>query len=249
MNTREDAITPIPIWESVLMGMVMAGFGVISFYYLRPQLEKAGLNEYAAYLFSLSGVFVVMLIWSLLALLREGNTITFEHFLRRIRLNRLSAKWWAWSIGLGIIMFLSTVIFSPLLAQLISRGIIPLPQGIPDYINPLKQQSLAEVKAQLVSQGVIPIIPVILVLNILSEEIFWRGIVLPRQELRHGKNAFWIHGAIWAFAHLFQYWLLVPILIGSIALAYVIQRTKCTWIGIIAHALNNGIPFIIMVFI
>jgi membrane protease YdiL (CAAX protease family) len=146
-------------------------------------------------------------------------------------------------------MLISTVVFSPIISKLISKGIIPLPEDLPDYINPIKQLSISNIKAQLISQGVVLLIPVALILNILSEEIFWRGIILPRQELQHGKNAFWIHGVIWAFTHLFQYWLIIPILIGSVALAYVIQRTKCTWISILAHLLNNGIPFIIMAFI
>jgi membrane protease YdiL (CAAX protease family) len=249
MGQSENALRPMPIRESVLIGVIIAGLGVICFFFVRPLLEKAGLGEYAAYLFSLSGVFVVMLAWSLLAFLREGNNRTVSRFLQRSRLTHLEANWWAWSIGLGLLMFLVTISFSPVLGRLIASGIIPLPDTIPDYINPLKQQSIAVVKSQLVSQGIIPIIPVILALNILGEEIFWRGIVLPRQELQHGRNTFWIHGVIWALTHVFQYWLLVPILIGSVALAYVIQRTKCTWIGILAHALNNGIPFLIMAFV
>ena len=186
------------------------------------------------------------MIWAVLSYLSEENNRTFKDFLIRVRLNHLIPKWFYWALGLAIIMFISTVIFSPVLSWLISHNIIPLPQDVPDYINPIKQLSIEKVKEQLVNQGVIPLIPIVLIINISSEEIFWRGIILPRQELQHGKNAFWIHGTIWAFTHLFQYWLLIPILIGSIALAYVIQRTKCTWISIVAHLLNNGLPFLIM---
>lgn len=216
------------------------------FYYLRPLLEKLGLNEYASYLISLSLGLIVILIWAFLSYLTEENNRTFKDFLVRVRLNHLIPKWHYWALGLAILMFLSTVVFSPVLSWLISHNIIPLPQNVPDYINPVQQFSIGKVKEQFINQGVILLIPFVLIINILSEEIFWRGIILPRQELRHGKNAFWIHGIIWAFAHLFQYWLLLPILLGSIALAYVIQRTKCTWISIVAHLLNNGLPFLFM---
>jgi len=246
MNRSEEAIKPIPLWQSILIGVIIAGIVMICFYYLRPLLEKAGFSEYASYLISLSLGLVVMFIWAVISYLSEENNKTFIDFLIRVRLNGLKSKWLYWALALAVIMFLSTVIFSPILSWLISNNIIPIPRDIPDYINPTKQLSIAKVKEQLVSQGVIPLIPIVLIINIFSEEIFWRGIILPRQELQHGKNTFWIHGIIWAFTHLFQYWLLLPILIGSIALAYVIQRTKCTWIGIVAHALNNGIPFILM---
>jgi membrane protease YdiL (CAAX protease family) len=146
-------------------------------------------------------------------------------------------------------MFSSTLIFSPLISRAILGGFLPIPQGIPDYVNPLKQLSIAQVKAQLVAQGAVPLIPIVLLLNIFGEEIFWRGMVFPRQELRHGRRTFLIHGAIWAFSHLFQYWLLLPILISSVALAYVYQRTRNTWAGILAHMLNNALPFVIMFFV
>ncbi len=249
MNRTANPIRPMTLRESLLTGLIIAGLGILCFYWVRPQLELLGLNGYAAYLLSLTVLGLAMLAWSALALLGEGNIRTFASFVERVRLNRLVPKWLAWSAGLGLVMFLSTILFSPIMAEIIGRGILPLPAGIPDYINPLKQTGIAEVKAQLVSQGVIPLIPLVLAVNILSEEIFWRGIILPRQELRHGKLAFWVHGTIWAFTHLFQYWLLAPILLGSLALAYVIQRTRCTWIGIAAHLLNNSLPFILMMFV
>jgi membrane protease YdiL (CAAX protease family) len=143
-------------------------------------------------------------------------------------------------------MFSATLVFSPLISRAVSSGWLPIPAGIPDYLHPLKQLSIAEIRAELVAQGAVPLIPVALLLNILAEEIFWRGMVFPRQELAHGSRTFLVHGLIWALSHLFQYWLLAPILVSSVALAYVYQRTGNTWSGILAHMLNNAAPFIIM---
>jgi membrane protease YdiL (CAAX protease family) len=245
----DDRVKPMPVWESVLILVVISLLGMLCFYGLRPYLEQVGWNEYTAYLASLSIVFLVMLAWSALAFFLEGNGRTWEEFLRRTNLNRLSPGVLLWSIGLGLLMFSSTLVFSPLLSRAISGGFLPIPQGIPDYVNPLKQLSIAQVKAQLLAQGVLPLIPVVLLLNIFGEEIFWRGMIFPRQELRHGRPTFLIHGAIWALSHLFQYWLMLPILISSVALAYVYQRTRNTWAGILAHMLNNALPFVIMIFV
>jgi len=237
------------MWESALILVVTSLLGILCFYGIRPYLEQAGWREYPAYLGSLSIVFLVMLAWSALAFLREGHERTWGSFLRRTRMNRLSPGVLFWSVGLGLVMFSSTLISSPLISRAITEGLLPLPQGIPDYINPLKQLSVAQIKAQLIAQGVVPLIPIVLLLNIFGEEIFWRGIIFPRQALRHGDRTFLIHGAIWALSHLFQYWLLLPILISSVALAYAYQRTKNTWVGILAHLLNNALPFVIMIFV
>ena len=240
-------VKPMAAGESALILAAIGLLGIVCFYGLRPYLEQHGWNEYRAYLFSLSLVFLVMLAWSVLAFVLEGNERTWAAFLRRTRIKRLSPRVLAWSMGLGLVMFASTLIFSPLISRAVSGGVLPIPDGIPDYINPVQQLSLAQVKAQLVAQGVLPLIPIVLLLNILAEEIFWRGMVFPRQELVYGRRTFLIHGLIWTFSHLFQYWLLPPILVGAVALAYVYQRTGNTWAGILAHMLNNALPFVLMI--
>jgi hypothetical protein len=42
---------------------------------------------------------------------------------------------------------------------------------------------------------------------------------------------------------------LPPILVGTVALAYVVQRTRSTWVGVVAHLVNNGLPFLILLLI
>jgi membrane protease YdiL (CAAX protease family) len=242
-----DRVKPMAAGESALILAAISILGLLCFYGLRPCLERSGWNEYTAYLISLSSVFLVMLAWSVLAFLLEGNERTWAAFLSRTRIKRLSPRLVAWSMALGLVMFASTLIFSPLISRAVSGGVLPIPAGIPDYINPVKQLSIAQVKAQLVAQGVLPLIPIVLLLNILAEEIFWRGMIFPRQELVYRERTFLIHGLIWAFSHLFQYWLLPPILVSSVALAYVYQRTGNTWTGILAHMLNNALPFVLMI--
>ncbi len=84
---------------------------------------------------------------------------------------------------------------------------------------------------------------VLLLCNVLSEELWWRGYLLPRQELAHGGAAWLVHGASWAAFHLFFQWTLwdlVRMLPTCCALAFVAQRRRNTWPGVVGHAVGNS---------
>jgi membrane protease YdiL (CAAX protease family) len=83
---------------------------------------------------------------------------------------------------------------------------------------------------------------VILVCNIGGEELWWRGYVLPRQELAFGEATWIIHGILWSVFHLFMQptlWDTFRMAITGIALAFVAQRTKSTWPGMVGHSFGN----------
>ena len=75
--------------------------------------------------------------------------------------------------------------------------------------------------------------------NIVGEELWFRSYILPRQELAFGKAAWLVNGFMFTFNHLWQPWILIAILPASLLLAYVVQRRRNTWIGIIQHGLVN----------
>jgi membrane protease YdiL (CAAX protease family) len=86
-------------------------------------------------------------------------------------------------------------------------------------------------------------------LNLMSEEILWRGVVLPRQEVALGSRAWLANAFGWSLFHVAFGWellvLLLPILV---ILPYVIQRRQNTWVAVIIHAGLNGPGFIAIAF-
>lgn len=86
---------------------------------------------------------------------------------------------------------------------------------------------------------------VILVFNIGGEELWWRGYVLPRQELAFGRTAWIVHGIAWSVFHLFMQptlWDTIRMAISGLALSYVAQHTRSTWPSIVGHSFGN-LPF------
>jgi len=84
---------------------------------------------------------------------------------------------------------------------------------------------------------------VLLVGNIAGEELWWRGYLLPRQELVHGTMTWIVHGILWAAFHLFfqtNLWDMVRMIPTCCALAFVAQHRKNTWPGIVGHTFGNS---------
>jgi membrane protease YdiL (CAAX protease family) len=87
------------------------------------------------------------------------------------------------------------------------------------------------------------------ILNILGEEFFWRGVMLPRQELAFGKFTWLIHGTGWGLFHIAFGWQLLITLVPLIYIqSYIVQRKKNSWIGVIMHGGLNGPSFIAICF-
>jgi membrane protease YdiL (CAAX protease family) len=78
------------------------------------------------------------------------------------------------------------------------------------------------------------------IFNIFGEELWWRGYILPRQEISLGRRAWLANGVLWNLFHWFFYWNLIPLLPSCLALAWMTQRTKNTWTAILGHGILNG---------
>lgn len=83
------------------------------------------------------------------------------------------------------------------------------------------------------------------VLNIMGEEILWRGVMLPRQELAFGKYTWLVHGTGWALFHIaFGLTLLITLLPLIYIQSFIVQKTKNSWVGVLMHGGMNGPAFI-----
>lgn len=81
----------------------------------------------------------------------------------------------------------------------------------------------------------------ILVLNVTGEELWFRGIIFPRQEAEHGPRAWWIHGLCYHGFHMFYPWDVIRLLPESLMYGWVAQRSKSVYPSLISHFLFNGL--------
>ena len=86
-------------------------------------------------------------------------------------------------------------------------------------------------------------------LNILAEEVVWRGVVLPRQGIAFGKWAWLVNGAGWLLFHAASPWeVMLTLVPTTLILPYVVQRLGNTTAGVIIHAGLNGPGFLALAF-
>jgi membrane protease YdiL (CAAX protease family) len=81
--------------------------------------------------------------------------------------------------------------------------------------------------------------------NIIGEELWWRGFIQPRQEPVFGRSTWIVQGALHAGFHFsFGPGLVFVLLPTVFALPWAVQRSRNTTVGIVLHAAVNGPAFV-----
>ena len=226
---------PVSIFKSRLIFVIAATVLLLLTWIVIPWLsETIGIETIVAWFICAGlGVFLPLLIAAWLFLKREGG-IGRRTWTERLRFRRMNSGDWAWAVGgIGVIGFLTIVIMR-------------LIEGTVGYIDPqppfMRFDPLGPGRYWIL-QAWFPF----WLLNIMGEEIFWRGVLLPRMEIGIGRSA-WLHQTYgWGLFHFAFGWQLVLTLLPILfILPFIVQRRGNSWIGVIIHAVLNGPAFILL---
>ena len=179
-------------------------------------------------------VFLPLVIAALVLLLREAPPGRWGR--DRLRFRPLMRTDWLWSLGaLGVIGLLSALSLAALEMLFTEVQLHPSFMSM-DPLSPGRYWILA-------------VWLPFWILNILGEEVLWRGVLLPRQEVALGHWAWTVNGAGWFLFHLaFGPVLLLTLWPITFILPYVVQRTQNSWTGVLIHAGLNGPGFVAVAF-
>lgn len=244
---------PIPLWQTFLMFAVPSALQTASMYIILPMIVVRVTYPILwwfllCYLVPLS----LMLPASYIFYWLDGNPPTWQALKERFNIKPLKGSDWLWVIGL-VILGLSTSALSPVSRWLASQPFFTPPEFVPPVVDPRITTIPTEIMGVSLKGNwfVLVIYALALVINILGEELYMRGYILPRQVLTHGRWAWLIHGLLWTLFHFFQRWTYIQLLPITLSLSYVAYRTKNTSIAIAAHYIGNGIigmiPILFMV--
>ena len=221
-------IKPMPFWQSLIFFGIPTLVAAAGQYVLWPFFMGAGVSEEIAYHYQALVVFTFLLSAALVAYMNEGNPIDWSSFRRRFRIFGLDKGGLKWTFG-GLL----TVLPLSLVATVLANQVYDILKFTPPDIFPSGPMTN------------LPLGVFVLFMNIISEELWWRGYVLPRQEKQHGRYTWAIHGVLWAFFHSFKWWAVPFMLITTWIIPLIAQRTENTTPGIINHLVINGLGILL----
>lgn len=192
---RENLETLSPCGIGVRQTFLLFGGAALLLYaathWAIPMLVRSTSVEPILLWFVVSGlvVFTPLLITSLLPLHREGKLATPLFWRDRLRFRSMKRADWLWSLGA-----LAAI-------EALSAGSLVVLNIFTDDVE--LQPSFMHMEP--LSSGCYWILTAWIsfwILNIMGEEILWRGVVLPRQEISIGSWAWLVNGIGWLLFHL-----------------------------------------------
>ncbi len=246
MSEVSSNLSPMGIRQSIVVfGIPTLAFTFV-LWFVQPYLVGQGMLPFHAQLWTMYPLFGAMILAAFGLSRREGHGMGFQE---RLRFQRLGARGWIYALLAFVFAFIGFGIIANLMLPLLTDGTIPILDVVPESQRPTTSsdqfKAMDEGFGGLKGNWIALLLFIgLLFLNVFGEEVFWRGYVLPRQEAAFGALAWPIHGVMWALFHSFKYWDVPALLPMTLALAFVVWRTRNTNVGLVIHGLYNGIAII-----
>ena len=117
----------------------------------------------------------------------------------------------------------------------LSTALEALPRDLPKFISADRAEDFYRG-----AWGWFALTVLVALLAPLVEELFFRGLLLPRMRAAFGKGDWVANGAMFTAYHLHQPWSMPATLLdGIFALAYPTKRFRSIWIGVVGHTLPS----------
>jgi membrane protease YdiL (CAAX protease family) len=215
-----------------------------------PALDRAGVPLFVNFLLLTAGPLALMLLSAFVAYRLEGNPFTWARVKERFRLKPIKGKDWLWTVGLVVVSVGGYMLLLPTAKWLASFPWFEPPPYLPAVVDPRVVEAGVptdflgvQLRGQWWSLGVYFLV---LCFNIFGEELWWRGYILPRQEIQHGKWTWLIHGIMWNLFHIFWKWNLIALIPPTLSTSFVACKLKNTTPGIISHWALNGLGLLML---
>lgn len=200
--------------------------------YVIPSLTAQGWQPLLAWFAAGSLVFVPLLVAALIGAWMSGPAASLPEILRRLRVRPLSTE-----DGRLIAVTLAVTLAAMAALQIVNANLWP---GLPPHPPFLHVRPLEPAQYYILALW-LPFFAV----NIVGEELWWRGFIQSRQEPVFGRGTWIAQGLLHgAFHFSFGSGVLFVLLPVIFSIPWAVQRSRNTSVGIAIHAGVNGPGFL-----
>jgi len=237
-NTKQ--LTPIQILFAFFLPSSLAFFG---FRFVLPWLVD---NSYPKVLMWTTVATIMLLLLVILGIFfinSESKKLNIS-FSERLCLKKLTVKQWLICLGIMILGIALSVMVSSFIEPFIRLTGLQIPDYMPYWLDPSINPMKTDM--EILSPGYplqgnyffVAFFAIILLLNILAEEIYFRAWLLPKMQFL-GKWSWVVNGVLFALYHTFQLWLFPLLVVVSLATALVVYLSKSLWPAFAVHIVAN----------
>jgi hypothetical protein len=244
-NTSFDwnRTTQLSIFQLLLAIFIPSAVAFIGFHVILPALVTNGMPILIAWP-SVASMMLLGLVIVAILLLRQEAKVLGISIRARMCLKPLSLKEWGIYLAIVIVGLLVTSAVQGLVPPFMNATGLTVPNYYPFFLNPAVNPASADMSVLSPglplrgSYGLLPLLGITLLLNILTEELYFRAWMLPKLS-RYGTWGWVMNGILFALYHTFQIWLLPPLLVASLFFAFIFYRSKSIWPPFAAHLIGN----------
>lgn len=225
----------LPIgWWLVVMYVVTPG--------LLPQITTTNgeINGYALNLITLS-CYLFEFILAIYVLRREGQPFTWTALKSRLNLRWGRGKVWVLFLVVFVAAFALT--FPLISTSKATATAFPPPDWFPASQNPLKEvNGVEDALPGVALRGNYLFLLLFLftgIMNVIGEDTFYRGVLIPKLEGLFGRWAWLAGGVIFALKHVYVWWRVQEVIPLAIAGAFMFGPMGSLPFAMLAHLLRN----------
>jgi len=234
-------VPPLGLVGSVIYFGIPAAAFAGSMLRLVPWMVRRGFGGLTILNVAFGMLAALLLVAALVAFRLEDRPSTWTAFRDRMRLSRPTRTVWLWTSAALVVAFGATILIAPIAETYLGLPLVTIPAATKAFGDSMNA-GFPEIALSGRWDVLLWFVFSLAVLNVGGEELWWRGIILPRQEVVFGRWAWAVNGILWNLFHIARYDTLGSMVIffpATLSIAYVTQRTRNTWSGIVVHLIFN----------
>ncbi|TGY88152.1 CPBP family intramembrane metalloprotease [Marinicauda algicola] len=231
-------MAPLPLLRSLPYFIVPSALMALALYVSIPALDAAGLPLMVNVIGHIALVMGGMGVAAVLLAARE--CAQGEGIARRLRLRAVRRV----DLLLGLAIGAAGLWAYLDLAELSAQVYRIVPWDYPEWMRRFQTETRFLDVTIAGAWWILAAYGVIYLCNVVGEELWWRGYLLPRQAAAMGAWAWIPHAFLWAGFHAFFAWDIVLLIPIALMIASVCQWRRSTWPGLVAHGVLNAPAFL-----